>query len=951
MNTVGHDPRILVIATDADQAELAGTALEEAHDTATVTVDSGKPVTRVRRHQTTLDCVVGLVDGEDGDEMAWITDMCESTADIPCIIVGAPKQSSAALDAGATDFLVHTQGEDRWNILANRVDNAVEHYRTQQRLHWHREIQTSYDIAFLVTGQGIIRELISAEYEDIGVDLTELYGTKIHEWIHPHDEEHMREQVHTLQHHATDEIELRFRFGIPERSWVHLEGTATTAPEANGIVIAASESHDPNHVESTLEAVIESSPAGVLIMRDGCNTVTCNRRFRELWDLPASMPTADGIHPLIETILGQVEQPDRVRDEIISLCDNPGQERHDQVRLQDGRVFEWFSLPLPMGEGRQARVWYVREFTDIAQQQDQLERYETILEAIGDPVYALDEQGRCRFVNDAYIEHSGRDRDELIGTAVAELREPAEVQKVQEMIEELLASDTRSKGTVEIERDRPAENSRRVENHIALLPPDEDGSYRGSAGVLRDITERVERERTLEQYRSLVNAMTDPACIYDMSGRFALVNETLAEWYEQSPEEIIGNHSLMLEGIRQQYEGDPFEELLAGGREELRGEFEPALDGAGTNVVEYRLTPLMIDDECQGAVAVSRDISDRKAQERELRETRTVLQTVVDNLPAGVLVQDSGGTINLANGTLVEILDIPQSTEDFIGEDRATFVDDVKHVFEQPDVFADRFRTTFDRDTPFRHEEWRLVDGRTLELDFIPYTLAGSPASLWIFREITNRKERERELEEQNERLEEFASFVSHDLRNPLNVAQGRLELASEHVENEHLSDVARAHDRIEALIDDLLLMAREGGTDVRETIGLAELVDSCWQTVATGEATCIVQSDQSIRADAARLRQLLENLIRNAVEHGGPDVTITVGDLEHGFFVADDGKGVPRSNREEIFEAGYTTARDGTGLGLNIVEQVVEEHDWTIAIGESADGGAQFDIQGVDTG
>jgi signal transduction histidine kinase len=107
---------------------------------------------------------------------------------------------------------------------------------------------------------------------------------------------------------------------------------------------------------------------------------------------------------------------------------------------------------------------------------------------------------------------------------------------------------------------------------------------------------------------------------------------------------------------------------------------------------------------------------------------------------------------------------------------------------------------------------------------------------------------------------------------------------------------------------------------------------------------------DQTILADHGRLRQLLENLFRNAVDHGGEDVAITVGELEQGFYVADDGPGISPDNRDNVFESGYSTSEDGNGLGLQIVKQIVDGHDWDITVTESKEGGARFEITSVET-
>ncbi len=277
----------------------------------------------------------------------------------------------------------------------------------------------------------------------------------------------------------------------------------------------------------------------------------------------------------------------------------------------------------------------------------------------------------------------------------------------------------------------------------------------------------------------------------------------------------------------------------------------------------------------------------------------------------------------------------------------------------------------------------RWFEARVVPLE---KTASDRRMAIWVARDITERKERERELERQNRRLDEFASVVSHDLRNPLTIARGQLELARQECDTEHLDYVARAHDRMERLIDDLLTLSKKGRpVDGEKTVSLRETTEACWRNVETEDATLVVETDRMVRCDKNRLQQLLENLIRNAVEHGPtggrtasggevegvstdsrtlPDdsiggnggsapLTVTVGDIkdggEEGFYVADDGDGVPEEKREEVFESGYTTAEEGTGFGLSIVEEIAGAHDWDIRLTDSEDGGARFEITGVE--
>ncbi|UPV76320.1 PAS domain S-box protein (plasmid) [Halorussus limi] len=275
-------------------------------------------------------------------------------------------------------------------------------------------------------------------------------------------------------------------------------------------------------------------------------------------------------------------------------------------------------------------------------------------------------------------------------------------------------------------------------------------------------------------------------------------------------------------------------------------------------------------------------------------------------------------------------------------------------------------------ETPHYQLRIRTKDGdvRYVELSVQSISYDGEQAHLGSARDVTERRRRKQKVERQNERLKEFASVVSHDLRNPLNVAQGHLELARETDERRHFEKTGSALGRMESLIEDLLTLARQG-QDVRETepIDLESVVRRAWATVSTGTATLDVDDGLGeIEADDGRLQELFENLFRNAVEHADDGVTLSVGTLDggtpceesspnldaedppaafgtNGFYVADDGPGIPESEREKVFEHGHTTADDGSGLGLAIVSSIVDAHGWNVRVCESESGGARFEV------
>lgn len=511
------------------------------------------------------------------------------------------------------------------------------------------------------------------------------------------------------------------------------------------------------------------------------------------------------------------------------------------------------------------------------------------------------------------------------------------------------------------------------------------------------------------------------------------------------------------------------------------------------------------------------DITELKRDQIELEETNTVLSTLLQTLPIGVLVEDADREIRAVNATFCDLFDLSSDPDDLLGRDCGAVLEQCSDRFAEPPQQVERIETLLDRREAVREESIDFADGRTIARTYIPYELPDGDANLWLYRDVTDRRRRERELERerkhleslheattrlyraetievcygitieaavttlgfdwctiaepapdgeffeivaisedaplsvgdrpfrvdeglagevyqtktasivddvidddqaeptddtirsgltvpvgdrgifqaaatepaafderdrrhaelltasmlpaveriekqrelrtsrdelevQNSRLEEVASIVSHDLQSPLSVIDGRLSLAREECDSEHLDAIESAHGRMKALVEDLLELTRVSDLDEElEPVDLASIVEDCWQHVETADAEIWIEIDREIRADRRRLKQLLENLVGNAVTHGGETVTVVVGELDDGFYVADDGQGIPPAERDRVFESGYSSSPDGTGLGLNIVQQIANAHGWTIEVAESAHGGARFEITGVE--
>jgi PAS domain S-box-containing protein len=629
---------------------------------------------------------------------------------------------------------------------------------------------------------------------------------------------------------------------------------------------------------------------------------------------------------------------------------------------------------------------------------DPVARLRRVLDRVDDGFFAVDTDWRLTYFNASGAEMANRDPDALVG-------------------ESLWTAFPGAPGTAFEERYRTAMATGEAVDFEAYYEPHEAWygvtAYPDADGLsvyFRDVTERKAREADRRRKTRALEAAPIGVTISDPDQEdnpLVFVNDAFCSLTGYDEDEVLGRNCRFLQGP----ETDP----------ETTARLREAIDAGEPVQVEIqnyrrdgtpfwnRLDVAPVRDE-DGAitnfVGFQQDVTDSRERAERLR-------SLTETISAMMLAGTDADVAGLAVTATTDALDLPWTTVWRYEEAENAFTalagsaaaegfadgtlpvetgtGDARSAADTRvwDAFVDGELRTVEPSSDGPSDAFPLAAGVVAPLSDFGVLVTGSPEpepltdrTVGLVRILATsteaallRAERERELQRQIDRLDEFVGVVSHDLRNPLQVAQTRLQTYFETGDEQHLDHVADSHDRMARLIEDVLTLAREGkAVSDPEQVTLATVAAQAWAAVDAPDATLETPTSATLVADPDRLRRLFENLFRNAVEHGstgnrnpersgdavehgstrpresGDGATVRVDTFPNGFYVADDGPGIPADERETVFEKGYTTSEEGTGFGLGIVRGIAEAHGWTVAATESEDGGARFEVTGIST-
>ncbi|MFA9417198.1 PAS domain-containing sensor histidine kinase [Natrinema sp. HArc-T2] len=622
------------------------------------------------------------------------------------------------------------------------------------------------------------------------------------------------------------------------------------------------------------------------------------------------------------------------------------------------------------------------------------QRYEAICEASPDAILLVDTDGRITYANARVTDLFGYEPPELVGEPI-EILVPEAVrdEHVAQRDAYITAPETRPMG-VNLELSGRQKDGSKLPVDISLSPIETNGR-REFMAVVRDISEQ---KALRTKYQTILEAVPDAVFVADAeTGEIIEVNQQVTELTGYEPNELVGEPQSALHPSGEEASYRELFETHVGSGQSIFTQFPDGSDiyveTKDGNRVSVEINAHVFElQERQHVVGVFRNVTARKEYERQLQALHTATRWLMeadDRTEIAQLIADAASKILGYKHNVVRLV-----VDDAYLHPVAVTEQAESEMGDRPDYPLDGdapVSRAFQRGEPIRYENLQSLEddhdrGEAHSAMYLPLgdhgviSIVDSDIDafdqsdvelafvLSLNAEIAlNRLAYEQELERQNDRLDEFARVVAHDLRNPLNVAQGLVATAQTDADLEQPDDLETVLDRMAGIIDDVLTMVRCGyDLESVDALSFGDVVTTCWDTVATADASLQIDSDGQFFADESRIRNLFENLFRNSVEHGstspasntrqdatehdGDGVTVTVGLGDDGFYVADDGPGIPPDERDRVLEPGWTTNPDGTGLGLNIVREIAQAHEWDVTVTESAAGGARFEFSGVRT-
>ncbi len=580
----------------------------------------------------------------------------------------------------------------------------------------------------------------------------------------------------------------------------------------------------------------------------------------------------------------------------------------------------------------------------LHERERRLKRYkeysDDIFAAVDDLFYVVDRAGNFQRWNESL--------NRVTGYSDAEIESMQPLEFVAEPDRDALANgmaELFETGSSRIEADVLTKDGERIPYEFVASGLEAPDGTPVLAGIGRDITDRRERDRELAKYERIVETIDDGIYVVDENGHYTMVNDAYTELTGYSREELLGEHATRI-----------VDEATIERASELRAEMadgdaaSPTLattirTADGNRVpVEVTFTSLPTDGG-QERVGVVRDVTEREKQRRKLEKSERRYRTLVENFPNGAVgLFDENLRYTAVGGGLLDVSSV--DSEERIGNSVYDIYPDeiVEEVEPYFNAALDGESHSFETDYHDRHLFAHTLPIRNADDEVF--------AGMLVVQDVTKRREYQRQLEESNKRLEQFAYAASHDLQEPLRMVSSYLQLietrygdALDEEGREFLEFAVDGADRMRGMINGLLQYSRvETRGDEFQPVDLTDVLAAVREDLRIKiegyDAEVTAESLPRVRGDPEQLRQVLQNLLSNAITYSGDEpprihVFAERSGAEWTVSVSDEGVGIAPEDQDRIFEvfqrAHSHTEHSGTGIGLALCERIIERHDGEI--------------------
>ncbi|WP_137290313.1 PAS domain-containing protein [Natronorubrum halophilum] len=976
-NTSITEFKILCVGYEKGITDQISAAVQDQHQHTVTTSTAHTAESAIKQaHQNDIDCLISEHHLDSGSGVE-IIEAVENTPVVMFIKDGSETIASEAILAGADEYIPRNGDKEEYQTLGDRVAKLIEKYQTDGSADpaiTDIPVDSLPLILFMINPKGIFIRSQGQGLSNIGIEPGQIVGESLYE-------------LYGNLPTAIDGYETAL---AGEQSFVTLEINdrileTTFAPMGSfeqgviGLALDVTEQTAAEQEALQLHTAIEATMDGIAILDEDEEYVYVNESHAKMYgfDDPDTMIGKSW------QILYNSDELERFEQEIMTSLNQEEEWRGEAVGTRtDGSQFPQELTLTALDSG--GLVCGVRDITERRKQEQYLAR---LMDNLPGMTYrcANEPEWPMEFVRGSCKELSGHDAETIESDAITwgkDVIHPDDQHEVWETVQDAVANQERFEIEYRILSDS-GEMKWVWEQGISIH--DESGELVALEGFITGITERKELRDKLEQARNELQSVLDNALALihkrDLEGRYQYVNDQFKKFFNK--EEIVGKTPGELfdnsELVGHVNESD--REAIESG-ESVRNEENIWVDGQRHTFLTATI-PLLDNDgdpyAIYGIATETTEITDRERILQSLNETaprfmstsstteiaEIAVETVRDvlNLPiAGIWIYDSEQNALVPSTTTAQAAELFDNQPVFQpNQGLAWKVFENKDPQIREDVADDP--NVYNPDTPIKSEmifplgehgilicsslQYRQIN--EYDREFGTILAATTTSALTRAGRESTIKQRERELERKNDRLNEFADVAAHDIRNPLAVVKGYLGLEREERDSPHLEMAEEAIDRTFVIVDNLLSLARVGEqVGEMEPIEIENVAQQAWSTVLADEAQLLLDIKLVIDGDRLRMTQLFENLFRNAIEHGGHDVTVRVGELDRtqGFYIEDDGPGISKEKRETLLTDCRVRDEDNERrFGLSIVTEIVDAHGWDISITGGTDGGARFEI------